>query len=157
MKKTFKTLVCLTTCIIMAGCGKETEHASPSPMAPEVTAAKPQRRNILRTVGQPGFVDAYEQSSIFPKITGFIEKWNVDIGDKVKKDQLLATLFVPELVEEHRLKQATVVLDKVMVEQAKKACGSCGWQSEGRRCQSGPKQSSGGQVPGRGGSMAVRS
>ena len=120
MKKTFKTLVCLTTCLIMAGCGKETEHASPSPIAPEVTATKPQRRNILRTVGQPGFVDAYEQSSIFPKITGFIEKWNVDIGDKVKKDQLLATLFVPELVEEYRLKQATVVLDKVMVEQAKK-------------------------------------
>ncbi len=107
-------------CLVVLGCAKIEEHAPPSPNAPEVETVQPQRRDIFRTVGQPGFVEAYEQSSIFPKITGFIEKWHVDIGDKVKKDQLLANLFVPELVEEHRLKQATVTLDKVLVDQNKK-------------------------------------
>lgn len=107
-------------CLMALGCAKNLEHAPPSPIAPEVETVQPLRRDIFRTVGQPGFIEAYEQSSIFPKITGFIEKWNVDIGDKVKKDQLLATLFVPELVEEHRLKQATVALDKVLVEQTRK-------------------------------------
>jgi multidrug efflux pump subunit AcrA (membrane-fusion protein) len=91
---------------------------------PEVTLVKAETRNILRTVGQPGFVEAYEQTSIFSKIPGFIEKWNVDIGDKVKKNQVLATLFVPELVEEYGFKQATVVLDKVLVEQAERLVDS---------------------------------
>ncbi len=107
-----------------AGCSKETEHAKPSPTMPQVTLAKAETRNILRTVGQPGFVEAYEQTSIFAKIPGYIETWNVDIGDKVKKDQLLATLFVPELIEEYGFKQAKVALDKVLVDQAKRLVDS---------------------------------
>ena len=51
----------------MAGCGKVTEHAQPSPTMPEVTLVKAETRNILRTMGQPGFVEAYEQTSIFSK------------------------------------------------------------------------------------------
>lgn len=117
------TILGLST-LSFAGCSKNTEHAKPSPTMPEVTLVKAETRNILRTVGQPGFVEAYEQTSIFAKIPGYIEKWNVDIGDKVKKDQLLATLFVPELIEEYGFKQAKVALDKVLVDQAKRLVDS---------------------------------
>ena len=41
-------------------------------------------------------------------MTAYIEKWIVDIGDKVKKGDVLATLFVPELVEDYGTKKATV-------------------------------------------------
>ena len=82
------TILGLST-LSFAGCSKNTEHAKPSPNMPEVTLIKAETRNILRTVGQPGFVEAYEQTSIFSKIPGFIEKWNVDIGDKVKKIRFL--------------------------------------------------------------------
>ena len=63
---------------------------------------------------------AYERTSIYPKLTGYIEKWNVDIGDKVKKGDVLATLFVPELVEDFGTKKATVKLDEERVELARK-------------------------------------
>jgi multidrug efflux pump subunit AcrA (membrane-fusion protein) len=53
-------------------------------------------------------------------MTAYIEKWNVDIGDKVKKNEVLATLFVPELVEEWGTKKATVKLDVERVELARK-------------------------------------
>ncbi len=105
---------------LLMGCAKEASQATPSPVAPDVVIMKALRRDIFRTVGQPGFVEAFEQSSIFPKITGFIKSWKVDIGDRVKKDQVLATLFVPELLEELRLKKAKVTFDTVMVDQAKK-------------------------------------
>ena len=59
----------------------------------------PQLRKIVRVVGQPSFVQSYERTSIYPKMTAFIEKWNVDIGDKVRKGDVLADLFVPELRE----------------------------------------------------------
>jgi len=63
---------------------------------PTVRLIQPPVRNIVRVVGQPSFVDTYEQTAIYPKMTAYIEKWIVDIGDKVKKGDVLATLFVPE-------------------------------------------------------------
>ena len=44
----------------------------------------------------------------------------MDIGDKVKKGDVLATLFVPELVEDFGTKKATVKLDEERVELARK-------------------------------------
>jgi HlyD family secretion protein len=87
---------------------------------PTVRVIQPSVRNIVRRVGQPSFIESYERTSIFPKLTGYIEKWNVDIGDKVKKGEVLATLFVPELVEDFGTKKSTVKLDEERVELAKK-------------------------------------
>ena len=44
----------------------------------------------------------------------------MDIGDKVKKGDVLATLFVPELVEDFGTKKATVKLDEERIELAQK-------------------------------------
>ena len=44
----------------------------------------------------------------------------MDIGDKVKKGEVLATLFVPELVEDFGTKKATVELDKERIDLALK-------------------------------------
>ena len=44
----------------------------------------------------------------------------MDIGDKVKKGDMLATLFVPEMVEDFGTKKATVELDKERIELANK-------------------------------------
>jgi multidrug efflux pump subunit AcrA (membrane-fusion protein) len=52
-------------------------------------------------------------------MNAYILKWNVDIGDKVKKSDPLANLFVPELVEDHQTKKATVVLDQERIALAK--------------------------------------
>ena len=43
-------------------------------------------------------------------MTAYIEKWNVDIGDKVQKGDVLADLFVPELREHWGTKKATVAV-----------------------------------------------
>ena len=50
----------------------------------------------------PASSQSYERTSIYPKMTAYIEKWNVDIGDKVQKGDVLADLFVPELREDWR-------------------------------------------------------
>jgi multidrug efflux pump subunit AcrA (membrane-fusion protein) len=75
----------------------------------------PQLRKIVRVVGQPSFVQSYERTSIYPKVMGFIEKWNVDIGDKVRKGDVLADLLVPELREMLVTKKATVEYDSERV------------------------------------------
>jgi HlyD family secretion protein len=104
-----------------AGCSHEKKiDFSTVTKPPTVEVITPPIRKIVRTVGQPSFLESYERTSVFPKLTAYIEKWNVDIGDKVKKGQTLATLFVPELVEDYETKKATVELDKERIELAKK-------------------------------------
>jgi hypothetical protein len=111
----------LLAALAAPGCGQEekTRYTSVS-KPPTVRLIQPQVRDIVRTVGQPSFIVAYERTSIYPKMTAYIEKWIVDIGDKVNKDDVLATLFVPELVESYNTKKAIVVLDQERIDLAKK-------------------------------------
>ena len=111
----------LLAALVAPGCHNEaeTDYSSASE-PPTVRLIHPSVRNIVRVVGQPSFIESYERTSIYPKLTGYIEKWIVDIGDKVKKGQVLATLFVPETVEDFGTKKATVELDKERVELALK-------------------------------------
>jgi HlyD family secretion protein len=105
----------------LSGCHREHKAEAKSvAKPPTVKVIQPTVRNIVRVVGQPSFIESFERTSIYPKLTGYIEKWNVDIGDKVKKGEVLATLFVPELVEDFGTKKATVALDEQKVDLALK-------------------------------------
>jgi hypothetical protein len=106
----------LLAALAAAGCGGEpkSDYQSIS-KPPKVQVIKPQVRTIVRVVGQPSFVEAYERTAIYPKLSAYIDNWVADIGDRVKKDDVLATLFMPELVEEFRTKDAAVKLDEERV------------------------------------------
>jgi RND family efflux transporter MFP subunit len=45
----------------------------------------------------PGEVRGWYTSTIYARVSGYVAKWIVDIGDRVTKDQVLATLDTPEL------------------------------------------------------------
>jgi HlyD family secretion protein len=106
----------------LAGCSHEhREEVRSVTEPPAVQVIRPQTRDIVRVVKQPSFVEAYERTSIYPKLAGYIEKWYVDIGDPVRKDQVLADLFVPEIVEEWKKKGAIVEYDRRCVALAEKA------------------------------------
>jgi multidrug efflux pump subunit AcrA (membrane-fusion protein) len=94
--------------------------ASPISLDPTVKVVHAQHRTVKRTVEQPGVIGAYERTALYAKVSGFVEKWNVDIGDRVKKGATLVELTAPELVEQHRQMQAQVVLDRALVEQSHK-------------------------------------
>lgn len=75
--------------------GKSAEaNADEVPSARVVVA---QRGNIAHTLSLAGQFQPYQMVDVHPKVTGFMVKINVDIGDKVHKGQTLAVLEVPEL------------------------------------------------------------
>ncbi|AKT41781.1 efflux RND transporter periplasmic adaptor subunit [Chondromyces crocatus] len=45
----------------------------------------------------PGSVQPLEETVIYPRVSGYVRKWLVDIGDKVTEGQLLAEVDTPEL------------------------------------------------------------
>lgn len=110
-----------------AGCDRGARVPRAADAEAEKTAAetlmrapvtKPARKTLVRHTEQPGQIEAFEQTPIFAKVSGFVTQFTVDIGDRVtgpRRDsdgklvepgQLLATLHVPELEDELRQKQA---------------------------------------------------
>jgi RND family efflux transporter MFP subunit len=103
----------------LAGCrpraAEKNAAARPGSAEAAVHLVRPERRTIDYAVEQPGFITAYEQTPIFAKVSGFIQQYYVDIGDGVKKGELLVEIFVPELHEEHQQRVAEVALDEQQV------------------------------------------
>jgi membrane fusion protein (multidrug efflux system) len=54
-------------------------------------------RNAERKIQLPGEFQPYQQVAIFAKLSGFVDRVNVDVGSMVKHGDLLATLVAPEL------------------------------------------------------------
>jgi HlyD family secretion protein len=106
---------------LACGCAKpDPAPAAPINLDPAVKVVHAQYRTVNRTVEQPGVIGAYERTALYAKVSGFVQKWHVDIGDRVKKGATLVELTAPELVEQHRQMQAQVELDQAMVEQSRK-------------------------------------
>ncbi|HEY2761896.1 MAG TPA: efflux RND transporter periplasmic adaptor subunit, partial [Pirellulales bacterium] len=103
------------------GCSKaKIEKPVQVSLEPHVTVEQPALRDIHLSIAQPGAIEPYEQTAIYSKIAGFVEKWHVDIGDRVKKGDLLIELIVPELADEHAQKVAQVEQYKAVVHQSEK-------------------------------------
>src|SRR5579871_2793356 len=112
-------LIALFSLMGLVGCGQGRSASSPAgPAAVEVSVARPTQRTIRYTVEQPGRIQAFEQTPIYARITGYVRKVNVEIGDRVKRGDVLAELEVPDLVEEHARKAALVAQAKIGVIQA---------------------------------------
>jgi RND family efflux transporter MFP subunit len=59
-------------------------------------------------VSEPGQVVAEESAPVHAKIAGYVRAYHVDIGDRVKKGQVLAELWVPEVEADLQEKKAAV-------------------------------------------------
>ena len=89
---TFAPAVCVVAC---HSSGKNQQaKADGAPSAEVAVAAYGNVAHVLSLVGQ---FQPYQVVDVHPKVTGFMVKINVDIGDKVHKGETLAVLEVPEL------------------------------------------------------------
>jgi HlyD family secretion protein len=111
--------------IPLCGCGQtpggpagRAAEATTSAPSDSVTFVKPERRTMHPAVRQPGSMQAFEHTPIYAKIAGYVRQWKVDIGDHVGQGDLLAELYVPELLEELKQKEAGVVQAKEALEVA---------------------------------------
>ena len=70
---------------------------------------------------EPGQVEAAEQANLYSAIPAYAESVSVDIGDHVKKGDVLAVLAAPDLKAELKQKAALLDVAKAQVEQAKRS------------------------------------
>jgi len=111
---------------LLAGCGRPAAHDASAGRLPPIraTVIQPQRKTLVRTVELPGRAEAYEFAPLCAKVTGFVQRVRVDIGDLIqgpKGDQpgsILCELLVPELNEELSEKTAAIAQTKAEILQA---------------------------------------
>ena len=79
---------------------KAQEAPAPAVHALAVAVARVTREDLYNEVTIPAEFRPYTEVELHAKVSGFVREIKVDIGDRVKAGQLLATLEVPELLDE---------------------------------------------------------
>jgi RND family efflux transporter MFP subunit len=64
----------------------------------------------------PGETAAWYETTIYARVNGYVANWLVDIGDHVKKGQVLATIETPELDAELQASRAQLKASQAQVE-----------------------------------------
>jgi RND family efflux transporter MFP subunit len=64
---------------------------------PRAELIKPTVLSSDRALELPGTAQSLEETTLYPRASGYVRRWLVDIGDQVKENQLLAEIETPEL------------------------------------------------------------
>src|SRR5437016_5094665 len=95
---------------LASAAAREPGSAADNAEALAVQTVLPARNDLTVKFEQPGPVEASAQADLYAKVTGYVKKVNVDIGDVVTPDQVLLEIDVPDLVQELAYKQTLVEL-----------------------------------------------
>ena len=92
------TLVCAAAgiAVCVSACRSQDDTARAAAM-PSARVAAAQRGDINHVLTLAGQFQPYQVVDVHPKVSGYMKKINVDIGDVVQQGQTLAVLEVPEL------------------------------------------------------------
>ncbi len=107
------TLLVTLSCVYFSACRKADStqetgiHADEG--LPTVVIVNLARGEVKQSLMLPGSLEPYEKAALYAKVTGFLEKVYVDIGDVIKRGDVLAQLTVPEMLSELKRAEADVV------------------------------------------------
>jgi RND family efflux transporter MFP subunit len=73
---------------------------------PTVAVVSPIVSGATSEIALPGNTQAFDDTPIYARTSGYLKQWFVDIGQHVTKGQLMATIETPELDEQLQVAQA---------------------------------------------------
>jgi multidrug efflux pump subunit AcrA (membrane-fusion protein) len=76
---------------------------------PSVDVVYPKGGAEAEEIELPGNTQAFTDTPIYARTSGYVKRWNVDIGARVRQGQLLAVIETPEL--DQQLQQAKANLE----------------------------------------------
>jgi RND family efflux transporter MFP subunit len=87
-------LLTALSCPLFTGCRDSRQEKASIPTA---SVAPVTRDDLSSTLAVAGEFQPYQEVDLHAKVSGYIRRINVDIGDRVKNGEVLAVLEVPEL------------------------------------------------------------
>ena len=111
-------LVSLSLCLGCGGQPKGDSVQNPNQAnqhtqsAVDVEIVKPLREDLLRQITLPAGIEAFQRTTLYSKVSGYLEWIRVDIGDWVRKGEVIARLEVPEMLDQYREVEAELASAK---------------------------------------------
>jgi len=100
--------------LIVLGIRSRSEHehvltqSTTAAAVPTVNVVRPSTAGITNELILPGNTEAYTDTPIYARTSGYLKQWFFDIGARVQKGQLMATIETPELDEQLQVAQANL-------------------------------------------------
>jgi RND family efflux transporter MFP subunit len=130
VSKPYALLFVMAAACLTFSCSKhepvQASSAKPADV-PTVAVAKVSTADLSHGLVLTAEFRPFQEVDVMAKVAGFVKQINVDVGDRVKQGQLLATLEIPEMADDLRRADAAVVRAKAEVTRA---------QDEQRRAES---------------------
>ncbi len=76
---------------------------------PRVMVVNPRQSAAVVEVQLPGDVQALQETTVYPRTSGYLKQWLVDIGDEVEAGKLLAVIDTPDVDQQLSKAKATLV------------------------------------------------
>jgi RND family efflux transporter MFP subunit len=108
------SLLALSAFYFVAGKGKQ----PPSAPLPTALVSPAMRDNLASTLTVAGQFQPYQEVELHAKVSGYIRRINVDIGDHVHSGEVIATLEVPELNAQVAASHASIRHSQAEIERA---------------------------------------
>jgi RND family efflux transporter MFP subunit len=89
--------------------GSEVRRWTEDMQIPTVTVLTPDRNSVPQVLILPGTLRAFYSAQLYARVPGYVQRWDRDIGAKVKRGEQLAYIDTPEL--DQQLSQARADLD----------------------------------------------
>jgi len=105
-----------------AGLKRETQES----LAASVEVIHPQQLSVVDEISLPGSAQAFTDTPIYARTSGYLKAWNVDIGSRVKRDEVLAEIETPEV--DQQLEQAQADLKNAQANLALAEITATRWQ-----------------------------
>ncbi len=82
---------------------------------PRVSVTTPRQSAPTVEIELPGDANPLEETTVYPRTSGYLKRWLVDIGDEVKSGQLLAVIDTPDV--DQQLSKAKATLNTLVARQ----------------------------------------
>jgi RND family efflux transporter MFP subunit len=90
---------------------------------PRVDLVSPRRLTLAHRLQTNATLEAFEETDLFAKVSGYVSDVRVDIGDHVKAGQVLAVIDIPEMYKELAEAEADLESKKSSLERARRQLG----------------------------------
>jgi RND family efflux transporter MFP subunit len=98
-------LVIALPCLVFVSCKGNQQDSGPPATA---SVAPVKRGDLSSTLTVAGEFQPYQEVELHAKVSGYVRRINVDIGDRVRNGEVIATLEVPELNAQVAAAQAEI-------------------------------------------------
>jgi membrane fusion protein (multidrug efflux system) len=91
-------LVILFVIVALAGCADKKSQPSATTSVDSVQVFILKKEPVTKTLSLPAELHAWERAELFAKVEGYVRELKVDIGSRVKKNDVLIIIDAPEVM-----------------------------------------------------------